>query len=140
MPRRKHQKLLPNPKLNPRKSNRLPKKQEKRPKHQLKLQVKKSRLLLKLPLRKSMQSLKKLKPSKLKLKRKLIVIHLMMKPLQQLQLRSQLPKPNKNKKVLKKTPELLQRKVKNQTKINFSNLTSKLTQSDNDQVQNLFRI
>jgi response regulator of citrate/malate metabolism len=55
------------------------------------------------------------------------------KPLQQLQLQSQLQKLNKNKKMLKKTKELLQRKVKNLIKINFSNLTSKLTQSDNDQ-------
>ena len=54
------------------------------------------------------------------------------KPLQQLQLPSLLLKLNKNKKMLKKTKELLQRKVKNLIKINFSNLTSKLSQSDND--------
>jgi len=73
-PRKKHQKQLLNRKLNPRKSNRLLKKQVKKPKHQLKSQVKKSRLLPRLHLKKLIKSPKTLRPSRRELTRKLTVM------------------------------------------------------------------
>ena len=138
--RKKHQKPQPNLRLNPRKSNRLPKKQVIKPKHQLKLPVKKSRSLPRLPPRKLIKSPKTLKPSRKELIRKLTVKkHQKLKPkphqpkqkpLQLLQFPNQLPKHKQKKKMKNKTRELLQSKVRNQTKINFLNLTLKLTQSE----------
>ena len=138
--------------MKPRKSNRLLKKQEKKPKPLLKLPVKKLKLLQNKPLIKLIKLPRKLMPSRRELTRKLthqrLKRHQPHQPHQlkqlPLQLPNQLPKLNKTPKFyqqLKKKRNKIwkarardqlqnKRKARNPTKTNCSNLTSKLIQSD----------
>jgi len=59
-----------------------------------------------------------------------LIPHQLSQLLQLLQFPKRLPKHKQNQKMENKTKELLQSKVKNPIKINFLNLTSKLSQSD----------